>query len=95
MFTYIDNEQLKNEIKKAIIDNNTTSKAIADKLGISPQTYQHLINKKQLSFSDVKRICDAMNCDLNIDIIPKEKGDTKCQTGKSKANTRQNMTLRT
>lgn len=75
MFTYIDNEQLKNEIKKAIIDNNTTSKAIADKMGISPQTYQHLINKKQLSFSDVKRICDAMRCDLIIDIIPRTKED--------------------
>lgn len=56
MFTYTDNEQLKNEIKKAIIDNNTTGKAISDKLGISPQTYQHLINKKQLSFADVKNM---------------------------------------
>lgn len=73
MFTYTDNQQLKNEIKKAIIDNNTTGKAIADKLGISPQTYQHLINKKQLSFVDVNRICDAMACDLIIDIVPREK----------------------
>lgn len=73
MFTYTDNEQVKNEIKKAIIDNNTTGKAIADKLGISPQTYQHLINKKQLSFADVNRICNAMNCDLIIDIVPRKK----------------------
>lgn len=73
MFTYLDNEKLKNEIKKAIIDNNTTGKAIADKLGISPQTYQHLINKKQLSFADVKKICDAMGCDLIIDIVPRKK----------------------
>ena len=73
MFTYTDNEQLKNEIKMAIIDNNTTGKAISDKLGISPQTYQHLINKKQLSFADVKKICDAMGCDLIIDIVPRAK----------------------
>lgn len=72
MFIYTDNKQLKNEIKKAIIDNNTTSKAIADKLGMSPQTYQHLINKKQLSFSDVNRICGAMSCSIAIDIIKKK-----------------------
>lgn len=72
MFTYINNDQLKNEIKKAIIDNNTTSKAISDKLGISPQTYQHLINKKQLSFLDVNKICNAMGCDLVIDIVQKK-----------------------
>lgn len=73
MFTYTDNEQLKNEVKKALIDNNTTGKAIADKLGISPQTYQHLLNKKQLSFADVKRICDAMGCDLVVNIVTKKK----------------------
>jgi len=72
MFTYTDNEQLKNEIKKSVIDNRTTNKAIAEKLGITPQTYQHLINKKQLSFSDVNRICNAMECDLVIDIRSRE-----------------------
>ncbi len=72
MFTYTDNEQLKNEIKKSVIDNRTTNKAIAEKLGITPQTYQHLINKKQLSFADVNKICDAMGCDLVIDIVPKK-----------------------
>ncbi len=75
MFIYRDNEQLKNEIKKSVIDNRTTNKAIADKLGITPQTYQHLINKKQLSFADVNKICDAMGCDLVIDFVPKEKQD--------------------
>ncbi len=73
MFTYTDNEQLKNEIKKSVIDNRTTNKAIAEKLGITPQTYQHLINKKQLSFADVNKICDAMGCNLVIDFVPKEK----------------------
>jgi len=72
MFIYKDNEQLKNEIKKSVIDNRTTNKAIAEKLGITPQTYQHLINKKQLSFVDVNRICGAMDCDLVIDIVPRE-----------------------
>ena len=56
MFEYVENEQLKNEIKKILIDCNITNKEVAERMGITPQTYQHLINKKQLSFSDVKRI---------------------------------------
>lgn len=73
MFIYTDNNMLKNELKKSIIDNGTTNKEIADKLEITPQTYQHLINKKQFSFADMKRICDAMDCDLMIDIVRREK----------------------
>lgn len=72
MFKYTDNKQLKNEIKKSIIDNSTTAKSIADSLGMSAQTFQHLINKKQFSFADMKRICDAMDCDLVIDIIKRD-----------------------
>ena len=72
MFKYTDNTELKNELKKAIIDNGTSAKAICDKLGMLPQTYQTLINKKNFSFADMKRICDAMNCDLIIDIVKRE-----------------------
>ena len=32
MFEYIDNLQLKNEIKKMLIDYNLTNKVVADKL---------------------------------------------------------------
>ena len=72
MFIYVDNDMLKNELKKSIIDNGTTNKEIADKLEITPQTYQHLINKKQFSFADMKKICDAMDCDLVIDIVKRK-----------------------
>ena len=73
MFIYKDNLQLKNELKKTIIDCGTTNKAVADSLGITPQTYQHLINKKQLSFSDVKRIADVAGFELHIDFVPIKK----------------------
>ena len=70
MFEYENNDQLKNELKKIVIDCGTTNKAIADKLEMTPQTYQHLINKKQFSFSDMKRIADAAGFKLIIDFIP-------------------------
>lgn len=72
MFEYENNEQLKNELKKAVIDCGTTNKAIAEKLEMTPQTYQHLINKKQFGFSDMKRIADVAGFKLMIEFVPVE-----------------------
>lgn len=72
MFEYENNDQLKNELKKVVIDCNTTNKEVAEKMGITPQTYQHLINKKQFSFSDMKRIANAAGFRLIIDLVPGE-----------------------
>lgn len=72
MFTYIDNEQLKRELKKCIIDNGYTAKQICDSLEMLPQTYQTLINKKNFSFADIKRILDVMGVELRIDFVPVE-----------------------
>lgn len=73
MFIYENNEQLKKELKKCIIDNGFTAKQISDSLGMIPQTYQTLINKKNFSFSDMKRILDCMGVELVIDFKPTEK----------------------
>ena len=62
------------ELKKCIIDNGYTAKMICDKLGMLPQTYQTLINKKNFSFADMKRILDCMDVELRIDFIPVEQG---------------------
>ena len=77
MFTYTDNDQLKKELKKCIIDNGYTAKMICDKLGMLPQTYQTLINKKNFSFADMKRILDCMDLELRIDFIPVEQSREK------------------
>lgn len=77
MFVYLDNEQLKKELKKVQIDNNVTAKSVCDKLNMIPQTYQTLINKKQFSFADMKRICDAMDCDLVLDIVRRDGAEKK------------------
>lgn len=69
MFVYIDNEQMKKEIKKAIIDNGFSQKKIADIMECKPQQFTNIINKENFAFRDMKRICDAMNCDLIIDFV--------------------------
>ena len=75
MFTYTDNEQLKKELKKCIIDNGYTAKMICDKLGMLPQTYQTLINKKNFCFADMKKILDCMDLELHIDFVPVEQSE--------------------
>lgn len=73
-FIYSDNEQLKRELKKCIIDNGYTAKQICDSLDMIPQTYQTLINKKNFSFADMKRILDCMGVELYIEFVPGENG---------------------
>ena len=75
MFTYTDNDQLKKELKKCIIDNGYTAKMICDKLDMLQQTYQTLSNKKNFSFADMKRILDCMNLELKIDFVPAEQSE--------------------
>lgn len=75
MFIYTDNDQLKKELKKCIIDNGYTAKMICDNLGILPQTYQTLINKKNFSFADMKRILNCMNVELHIDFVLVEQSE--------------------
>lgn len=73
MFVYKNNEQLKIEIKKIFIETGHTQKEIADKLEIKPRQITNILNKENLAFRDLKRILDAMGCDLIIDIVPKQK----------------------
>lgn len=72
MFIYNDNEQIKKEIKKTLTDNNITAKELCDKLGMLAQTYQSLLNKKNFSFADMKKILDILNCEMRIDIVKKD-----------------------
>ncbi len=71
MFIYENNEQMKNEIKKALIDNGYSQVAIAEKMECKPQQFTNIINKENFAFRDMKRICDAMGCELVIDIVRK------------------------
>lgn len=72
-FLFTDNEQLKKEISKLAIDVNMTKVKIAEKIGKSKQNFDTLLNKKNLSFTDISKILDAMDCDLIIEFKPREK----------------------
>ena len=64
-----DNKQIKNEIKKLIIDENITFTEISEKLNISKNQLNNTFNKVNLSFNDIYKIMDAIGYKMQIDFI--------------------------
>ena len=69
---YKDNEQLVNEIKKIMIDNDIKQCDLADNLGISKQALNKIFNKKNLNCNDMKKLLDQMGYNLIIDFQKKD-----------------------
>lgn len=78
MFIYEDNNQLKNELKKLVIDSGMTQKEVAEKMEVKPQQYTNIVNKENLAFRDVKRIAIACGYELHIDFVPVQSNENRC-----------------
>ena len=72
MFIYENNDQLKKELKKLVIDSGKTQKEVAEKMEVKPQQFTNIVNKENLAFRDVKRIAAASGYELRIDFVPLE-----------------------
>lgn len=72
-FIYKDNQQIRVEFKKMATDHNISLAKIANKCGITPQQLNNRFNNKRLSLDDLTNWCDAMDCDLVLDIVPRDK----------------------
>lgn len=66
---YKDNEQLRKYIDKILIDIDMSKVELSKRMNCKPQQLNNILNKKNLSFVDVARICNALDCTLNIDIV--------------------------
>ena len=73
MFKYENNKQVKNEFKKMTIDCNITMTDIAKKCDMIPQQLNNRFNNSRLALSDLKQWCDAMDCDLVVDFVKRDK----------------------
>lgn len=72
MIVYENNEQVIIEIKKIMLDQKVSQREIASRLGITPQSFTKLMNKKNFSFSDAEKILKVMGYDLCIDFAQKD-----------------------
>jgi len=66
---YNDTEQLIIELKKLMLEKQISQKQIADRIGITPQGFTKLINKKNFSFNDLQKVLNAIDYSLEINFI--------------------------
>ena len=84
MYKYIDNTQLKNEIKAEWTRQGMTQADVAHKCNMTPANLSNImVNKKSLTFEDVNRIYNALGYDLYIDIQPRSR-QTRQETKETK-----------
>lgn len=68
---YNDNEQMKDLINTIIKDNGIKKTFIADNLNISRSNLNSLLNKKNITLDDLKKICDVLGYEIEINIKKK------------------------
>lgn len=67
---YTDNETLVKEFKKVLIDNGIKQQFIADKLEISKQSLNLLMNKKHITFDDMQKLLACIGYELQFEFMP-------------------------
>ena len=65
--TYENTEQIILEIRKLMLEEKISQRQIAESLGITPQGFTKLINKKNFSFEHAQKILNAMGYHLIYD----------------------------
>ena len=73
MIKYVDNIQLKNELKSLWAKHGLIQKDVALKMGVSGANLSNImVNKSSLSFNDLQRMLDALGYDLYIDFVKRD-----------------------
>lgn len=67
---YASKEQLIIEFKKILLDKQISQREIAQKLNITPQALNKIINKQNFSFDDMEKLLAAVNYNMVIQFVP-------------------------
>lgn len=67
---YTTINDLQKLLKHVMIDSDLTNNELAERCGKSKQAMSNLLRQDNISINQLKSICDAMGCELHIDIIP-------------------------
>ncbi len=51
-------------LKMAMIEKGITQNAVADKIGITPQALNNILQRDNLTFAKASAIADALDCDV-------------------------------
>lgn len=72
MYKYIDNNTIRKEIDKLLIDMDISKAELARRMECKPQQLNNILNKQNLACRDLQRIYNALGYDLYIDIQPRD-----------------------
>ncbi len=65
------------EVKKYLLEKNLKQQVITDKSGASKGAVSQLLNRDNISLDKMIMIADALDCDLEIKLKPRNHNDEK------------------
>lgn len=68
---YDNNNDMKEIINIILKDNGIKKTYVADSLNMSKTTFNSLLNKKNITLDDLKKICDVLGYEIEINIKKK------------------------
>lgn len=68
---YNNNKDIKNFIKYILKDNNIKQVDMMEKLSINKSAWDSILNKKNITLDDLKKICDVLGYEIEINIKKK------------------------
>ena len=68
---YTDNKQIRDVIKDECRSQGKSLADVARSLDMLPQTLNGIFLKQHIAFDDVKRLADALGCDLYFGLVKK------------------------
>ena len=61
------------QVKEYLLRNNLKQKDILEKLGLSKNAISQSLNRDNISLDKMLLIADALDCDLEIKLVPRSK----------------------
>lgn len=69
MFIFSENEQIKKEFKKIVIDEGLTMVEVANRCDLIPQQLNNKFNNNRIAFTDLKQFLNSIGYELQIEFI--------------------------
>lgn len=60
-------------VKQYLLDNDIKQQEIVDKMNVAKNTVSQSLNRPNVTLDTMLRIADALNCELEIKLVPKSK----------------------
>lgn len=59
-------------VKQYLFDNDIKQQEIVDKMNVAKNTISQSLNRPNVTLDTMLRIAEALNCDLEIKLVPKK-----------------------